>query len=134
MKKYLNDILNKHSSKKELEQDEYLFKQYNNTGYLTKLNKDGSVPIKFLEWNSTNRYIARPELKIQLRKEVFREGWKIEGSRYGESQNWAILKHPDGFTVEIYMNNLINLLKEIEVKNGTLIGEFKWEYSKLIKK
>jgi len=123
----------------KLKDDEYLLKiRINNdksqTGFLTKLTQKGELPIAFDEW-TLDRYYRKTEAKphvIYIFKEEFREGWKIIDWRFGMSQNWATMMHPAGFTVEIYLDQLLTLIKEIKVEKGELIGEFKWEKKKLI--
>ena len=125
----------------ELKDDEYLLKIRINddetqTGFLTKFNKNGSIPVAFDEWgmNPYRRDKKNKIQKIYIFKEEFRKGWKIKSWRFGQSQNWATMIHPEGFTVEIYLQQLLELIKEIEVVKGELIGEFKWEDKKLIYK
>lgn len=116
-----------------LKEDEYLLKVYTESnppkGFLTKLNQDGSIPVNFQKW--TGRYSGE-QLPYEIVKENFFEGWRIHEARYGESQNWAVLIHPEGFTVEIHMNKFIELLKTITCSDGVLEGKFKWAKNKLI--
>jgi hypothetical protein len=60
-------------------------------------------------------------------------GWKIVKWRFGQSQNWATMKHPEGFTVEIYLQQLLELIQTHTVDAGVLIGKFYWKDNKLIK-
>jgi len=126
----------------KLEEDEYLLKVQKNVwndgsdkGFLTKFNKDGSMPVAFKDW-PCRRYTptseADFEMPIYIHKERFRPGWRIMSWRFGMSQNWASLIHPDGFTVEVYLDQLLEIIKEFSTSGGTLIGEFKWEGHKLI--
>ena len=64
---------------------------------------------------------------IYVIKEEFREGWKIVGARYGESQTWAILLHPLEFTLEIHMDKFIELTQTISIHRGLLEGKFKYD-------
>lgn len=103
------------------------------TGFLTKFNKDGSIPKAFKEWRGS-RYTVKEELPIYIFEETFRKGWKLDKWRFGMSQNWATVIHPEGFTVEIYLQDFLNIAKNNTIKKGEIIGEFKWEANKLIKK
>ena len=103
------------------------------TGFLTKFNKDGSLPKAFKEWG-IRRYPPTEELPIYIFEETFRKGWKLEKWRFGMSQNWATLLHPEGFTVEIHLSYFLSIVKENTIKKGEIVGEFKWEGHKLIKK
>jgi hypothetical protein len=122
-----------------LNEDEYLLKirpkEYNcngiPTGFITKYNKDGSMPKSFIEWGQM--YGKPIELPTTLHIESFKSGWEIVSWRFGMSQNWATMKHPDGFTLEIYLDNLLDIVKSSTIENGVLIGEYKWENRKLIK-
>lgn len=128
-----------------LKENEYLLKirqkdrksPNHKTGFLTKYNKNGSIPVAFDEWG-IYKYSSNPNdkipLPIQLHIETHKSGWEIINWRFGMSQNWATMLHPDGFTVEIYLQDLLELLKTNVLDNGVLVGEFKWENHKLIKK
>jgi len=123
----------------KLEDGQYLLKirpadKYTSeTGFLTKFNKDGSVPKAFKEWG-VNRYQPTEELPTYVFEETFRKGWKLEKWRFGMSQNWATVIHPEGFTLEIYLSDFLNIAKKNTIKKGEVIGEFKWENHKLVKK
>lgn len=122
----------------KLEENQYLLKIRPNgdrskTGFLTKFNKDGSIPKAFKDW----KYWYDPNkdpLPIYLFEETFRKGWKLQAWRFGMSQNWATVIHPEGFTVEIYLQDFLQIVQNNTIKNGEIIGEFKWEANKLIKK
>ncbi len=118
-----------------LQEDEYLLKidgkitkKYPPTGFLTKLTLKGELPKNFVSWREVDH------LKIYIFKEIYRSGWKLFSWRFGMSQNWAILIHPEGFTVEIYLDQFLDIVQENTIENGTILGEFKWEKNKLIKK
>lgn len=133
-------ILNKKRKYKEgdiLGENEYLLRVEDETGYLAKLNKDGSVPKNFLKWRVP--YVRHgskiPELKdldIMIHRESFGKGWKFVDFRGGESQDWARLLHPLGFEVEVYIHTFIDMIQDHTIINGVLQGQFKWSYSKLI--
>ncbi len=110
-----------------LQEAEWLLKKSGKTGFLTKLTKKGELPKAFDIW----RYAPLP---IYLHTERFQDGWELIGCRIGKSQEWATLMHPDGFTVEIYLSSLMDILSISTMINKKLQGEFKWDNHKLIKK
>ena len=120
-----------------LKDDEYLLKinatdniNYGDIGFLTKLNKNGTIPVNFQEWP---RY-AEPSLPTYIFKEEYRSGWKIDSWRFGMSQNWAKMVHPEGFVVEIYLHTLLDIIKTHTIVSGIIDGEFRWEKNQLIEK
>lgn len=118
-----------------LEANEYLLKirpGSPDTGFLSKYNKNGSMPVSFKDWGKTYPdYITLPVFVIE---EKFRSGWKLHGWRFGQSQNWASLVHPEGFTVEIYLVQFLEIISTNTIINGVIQGDFKWEDNKLIKR
>lgn len=122
----------------QLAEDEYLLKiRYSEssvTGFLTKLNQNGTVPKKFEDWGIW-KYSREPQipLPICVFTEKFRAGWKLDHFRIGESQQWAALMHPYGFIVEIYLTDFLQIVKTNSLIEGVLQGEFKWQNNKLIK-
>jgi hypothetical protein len=128
----------------ELKEDEYLLKiriEENgpDTGFMTKFNKTGKMPVAFKDWGVERRWIdgkynIGDPLQIYVIKEEFRSGWRLDSWRFGKSMNWASLIHPEEFTVEIYLDKFLDIILENRVINGEIKGNFKWEYSKLIKK
>ena len=103
------------------------------TGFFAKFNKDGSIPKAFKEWG-VSRYQPTDPLPTYIFEETFRKGWKLEKWRFGMSQNWATITHPEGFTLEIYLADFLSIVKNNTIKKGEIVGEFKWEAHKLIKK
>jgi hypothetical protein len=127
-----------------LKENEYLLKirpkgsrcSTHDTGFMTKYTQKGQMPKSFEDWGSDNRHYynsQEPPLPITIHIEDFKSGWEIISWRFGMSQNWATMMHPNGFTVEIYLDNLLELTKTNTIKNGILIGEFKWDKNTLIK-
>ena len=127
----------------KLKENEYLLKirpsqeSYPNppTGFLAKYTQKGELQKSFDDWG-VNIYPGRPipdPLPIALHTEVFKSGWKLFGWRFGKSQNWAEMVHPDGFILEIYLTNFLDIVQENVITFGVLEGEFKWEKNKLIK-
>jgi len=123
-----------------LKENEYLLKirksdsnDYPDTGFLTKLNKDDSIPVNFKNWGVGYHDDSDP-LPIYKITEDFRPGWELNGWRFGMSRNWAELIHPLGFTVEIYMENFLHLVQDNIIVDGVIQGEFKWSKTGLIKK
>jgi len=45
------------------------------------------------------------------------------------SQNWATLVHPNGFTVEIYLDQVLEIVKGGVIESGEIVGKWKWEMS-----
>ena len=103
------------------------------TGFLTKLTKKGEIPVKFHDWGGRRYGESGRDLPIYVFEEVPMSGWSILRWRFGQSQNWATMKHPEGFTVEIYLDNLLEIIKNHSVDEGNIVGKFKWEDNKLIK-
>jgi hypothetical protein len=121
----------------DLRDDEWLLKIRKhqtsmNAGFLTKLTKAGKVPVKFDDWGKT--YIDRTPLPTYVFRETYRSGWALKSWRIGQSQEWAVMKHPEGFTVEIYLDNFLEITLKETMDQGVIVGEFKWENNKLIKK
>jgi hypothetical protein len=123
----------------KLKENEYLLKirkdeededDYVPAGFLAKLNKDGSLQKSFVEWGGS--YMRPSELPIYVFEEKFRNGWKLHDWRFGQSQNWATLVHPEGFTVEIYLKQFLDIVKTHEIVRGEIVGSFMWEKNKLI--
>lgn len=123
----------------DLGPDEFLLKirPSSNTGFLTKLTQKGKIPLAFENWGH-NKYpthgLNDKPLQIYVFKEEFNKGWKIHQWRFGQSQNWATMIHPKGFTLEIYLTDLLNIIVNNTVIDGVIQGEFKWENNTLIKK
>lgn len=117
----------------ELKENEYLFKNRGGTGFLSKLNKNGTIPKNFDNWNvgyGTNI----TKLPIYVFEETYRSGWKLSSWRFGESQNWAEVICPEGFSLEIYLQQFLSIIQNNTIVNGEIIGEFMWKENQLIKK
>lgn len=122
----------------QLKENEYLLKICENGGFLTKFNKDGSIPKAFKDWgNIPERWRVKNktyvDLQIFIFEENFNEGWRIDSWRFGESQNWAKVLHPSGFLIEIYLQQLLEIIMTNTIIDGLIIGKFKWQNHKLIK-
>lgn len=129
----------------KLQENEYLLKVRSGgqrhktepaTGFLAKLTQKGELSKSFIDWGGAYDYEKReylPMPEIQIHTEVLRSGWKLESWRFGQSQNWASVITPEGWTVEIYLSHFLDIIKTHTVVNGEIIGEFKWEANKLIK-
>ena len=135
-----------------LADNEWLLKKYSNRrgakGFMAKFTQKGVLPKGFIDWGSTFDYAApRPanwnygdkwnhpiinSLPITIIEEVPREGWEIHDCRIGKSQEWATMLHPLGFTVEIYLSDLLELIPKITITKGVLEGKFYWNAKKLI--
>lgn len=129
------DQLVKYEEGYKLAENEYLLKVRGETGFMTKFNKNGSMPVAFDTWeqNKWNPNVKNPKLPIYIVGEIPREGWKIVNWRFGMSQNWATMMHPLGYTVEIYLQDLLEIINNSTVINGELMGEYMWKDHKLVK-
>ena len=101
-------------------------------GFLTKLTQKGALPVKFEDWGKT--YSDRTPLTTYVWQETYRSGWALKSWRIGQSQEWAVMKHPEGFLLEIYLSNFLEILINDTIDFGFLRGEYKWEHNKLIRK
>ena len=97
------------------------------TGFLSKLTQKGELPKSFLGWGEA-------DATIYVFHETYRTGWKLLSWRFGKSQNWARVQHPEGFVLEIYLNNFLEVVKESTLDQGVILGEYKWESNRLLKK
>lgn len=125
----------------KLAENEYLLRvnSFGDTGYLSKLNKDGSINKNFIKWDNFGYSHGSfgplhdvSELDIMVHEENFNEGWGFVDFRAGKSHSWVVLKHPLGFNLEIYLEEFNKLVPKITIINGNLQGKFKWEYGRLI--
>jgi hypothetical protein len=122
MKKYQK--LQKWDGKTKLKFDEFLLKvRDDDTGFATKLTKKGEVPKSFENWVDTDIYVLH---------EIPRSGWRIQSYRAGESRSWATVRHPFGFTLEIYLDVIFSIIRRSSINRSLIKGEFAWRYSKLI--
>lgn len=103
------------------------------TGFLTKLTKKGELPKAFHEWGGVSYGERGYDVPIYVFRETFREGWSLVTWRYGKSQNWAKVLHPEGFELEIYLDSFLNVIKETSIVNGKIVGKYKWEDNLLLK-
>lgn len=99
--------------------------------FLTKYTLKGEIPKAFLSWR--NQWNAHKVVKIFIHTEEFKSGWKFLRGRFGESQNWAVLVHPNNFLIEVYLDDFFELLETTTMINCELQGKFKWHDKKLIK-
>lgn len=141
MKKSILKKKRRYKTGDSLGDNEYLLRVEDDIGYLSKLNKDGSVSKNFIKWRnygvwnsktSKTEITKESELDIMIHRESFSSGWKFVSFRGGESQDWAVLKHPLGFEVEVYIHTFIDMIQDHTIINGVLQGQFKWSYSKLV--
>lgn len=103
------------------------------TGFLTKLTQKGELPKAFESWGGKRYGETGHNEPIYVFEESPRSGWEIIAWRFGQSQNWATMKHPEGFTVEVYLQQLLTIIKMHTVDAGVLIGKFRWQDHRLIK-
>ena len=104
------------------------------TGFLSKLTKKGELPKSFTDWGGDRYGATGKDLPIYVFQESYRTGWKLISWRFGKSQNWARMRHPEGFVVEIYLSNFLDVVKETSMDQGMILGEYKWEDNKLVKR
>lgn len=102
------------------------------TGFLTKLTKKGEVPKAFESWGAIRYNGPKPDTYVW--QETYRSGWKLKSWRIGKSQEWAKVQHPEGFQVEIYLSNFLEIVQNETIDQGVIVGEYRWEDNKLIKK
>lgn len=132
-----------------LEKDEYLLKigdkkyqrREGDVGFLSKLTQKGEIPKHMINWGNgiiSNATDQQPHTKwetyypkIHIHKEKLAFGWMVVDYRTGKSQDWAIVKHPDGFEVEIYMKNFFEIIKENRIVCGEIEGRYRWDSHKL---
>jgi hypothetical protein len=111
------------------------------TGFLSKLTQKGELPVKFKDWGvyrswdpATGYYASGENLPVYVWEETYRSGWKLKKWRIGKSQEWAVMQHPEGFILEIYLTNFLDIVLNETVDQGMIVGEFKWKDNKLYKK
>jgi hypothetical protein len=111
------------------------------TGFLSKLTKKGEIPVKFNEWASTQTYNTETRkwdvsynTTVYVWQESYRSGWTLKNWRIGKSQEWAVMQHPEGFLLEIYLSNFLEVSLKDTADFGVLRGEYKWEDNRLYKK
>ncbi len=111
------------------------------TGFLSKLTKKGEIPVKFNEWASTQTYNTETRkwdvsynTTVYVWQESYRSGWTLKNWRIGKSQEWAVMQHPEGFLLEIYLSNFLEVSLKDTADFGVLRGEYKWEDNKLTRK
>lgn len=108
------------------------------TGFLSKLTQKGELPVKFKDWGKswdplTGNYTSG-NIPIYVWQETYRSGWKLKSWRIGKSQEWAVVQHPEGFLLEIYLDDFLRIVLNETIDQGVIIGEFKWDSNKLYKK
>jgi hypothetical protein len=101
------------------------------TGFIAKLTKKNELMKSFDEWNGWGWGNPEP-LPVFVYKETFKTGWKLESWRFGESRNWARMIHPDGFALEIYLDDFLKIILTHTITNGVIDGIFKWENKTLV--
>lgn len=118
---------------RELDGKKWVFKGTRKTGFFSKLTQKGAIPKPFAEWGGTRHGESGKDLPVYVFQETYRTGWKLLSWRFGQSQNWAVMRHPEGFTLEIYLNNFLDVVKETAMDQGVIAGAYKWENNKLIR-
>jgi len=92
-------------------------------GFLAKYNKDGTVPQNFKNWRGEDKGIH---------KEDFNKGWKLFSIRAGKSQDWVVLIHPLGFTLEVRAYDFLeDVLPKITIVKGEILEACRWEGKKI---
>jgi hypothetical protein len=100
------------------------------TGFLSKYTQKGAIPKAFQDWGKTPPKYEN--LPIYIFTEIPKSGWKIYSWRFGQSQNWATVIHPDGFTLEIYLDQFLEIVKNNTIIAGEIQGCFYWKDNKLV--
>lgn len=122
----------------QLKDNEYLLKidESDKMGFLTKLTQKGLIPKAFDEWRYDFIYLRKdknkPKFPIYIHEEVPTNGWKLIKWRIGKSQEWATVMHPEGFMIEIYLTNFLEIVKNNTIINGVIQGQFIWKENKLV--
>jgi len=131
---WLLKIREDYSSEWNRDKNEFQVREVFKTGFLSKLTKKGEFPKSFHDWGGSRYGESGHDLPVYVFQESYRTGWKLISWRFGKSQNWARMKHPEGFILEIYLSNFLDVVKETTMDQGVILGEYKWEDNKLIKK
>jgi len=116
-----------YNSEYKLEEHQYLLKvRKDRVGFLTKLTLKNELPIAFKNW--TKGYHDKScSLPIYVFDNFRYSGWKLVEWRFGMSQNWAKVKHPAGFVVEVQLHNLLETLLNTTMIEGQIEGEYRWD-------
>ena len=88
-------------------------------GYMTKANKDGSLPKNFqnVPGNSV----------IYTMTEDFRAGWKFSKIENTQNSAWLRLRHPLGFEVKVHTRELLNIMDSSEIVNREIMRHCKYD-------
>lgn len=106
---------------KKLGENEFLLKVDNGVGFMTKLNKNGSIPSSFESWRSGYWNRNNRPLQLYIIEEKYRRDWKFVGLRHGQSTAWVVLEHPYGFRVEINATAFGEIASKITMVNGRMV-------------
>ncbi len=103
-------------------EDDYTQEDYDEgcypAGFLSKTNKDGSIPLNFKNWRGADKGVYT---------EDFKTGWRLHGFRGGKSQDWIELWHPLGFTLEVWAEKFLKeSVPNITIKGGEILEPCKW--------
>jgi len=121
--KVIDDLSEKELEDLKLEDNEYLLKiNSGGTAFMTKKNKSGTIPVAWLNWEN----YRNNNHKTYIIKESFRKGWKLTGHRLGQSQAWARVTHPFGFTMEVNLAGIIDTLQKSEFAYGEFMVSMKY--------
>lgn len=105
---------------RKLKDTEYLLKVDEcGTGFMAKLNQDGTLPKSFTGWRSYSW--SQKELPYLIIDEKYRRGWKFKSMRNGQSASWIVLTHPYGFTVEINKRAFDKIADKLTISNGVIL-------------
>jgi hypothetical protein len=112
----------------ELKENEFLLKirERDNAGFMSKLTQKNEVPVKFEKWDNCYNYSYRKEndAPIYVIEDDYANGWNVVDWRAGQSQTWIIVRHPQGFTLEITMDNFIQKVLP-HLSGNAITGEWR---------
>jgi hypothetical protein len=117
----------------ELLDNEYLLKLSGGKGFLTKLNKTNNLPPKnFLTWGVKRKHIAGDYVvvedpTIEIVEQNLCKGWKIGDYRRGESADWTVVIHPQGYSLEIKTKDFMELIPKVDIQKGIIAQALRWD-------
>jgi len=126
------------TDKKNEKQRDWAYRHYH---WATPEIDGGIVMIKRGEWQrpkdgGQSVWVEHPAEPAKLQPLIFDneliEGFKITdfATRYSTSNKLIRIADPRGFELEISVANLLEVIENITIVNGVLVGKFKWDFGK----